>query len=236
MSIVNDDVLNFVNLDESPSLTNLPQSGCKAVVDIQASRRYRESSIRGGSGIDWYRIPINGIEQWINKDGPAAINRTTKVRGFNDVLVGRRNDIPTFGLVGGTNPDIEEKPLEDYTLDKYFQKMLINRDAKENNDAFVRARVWLYDSELDEYKLTQHGYISSYAPTDNTLLRNFWIYDVADLARDIPVGQVFEDPTINRLINFVLNGTDDTGKNVGITSVPTGARPITGERSKTRPK
>jgi hypothetical protein len=215
MSLANDGVFNFVNLDESPNLINAPQGDCKALVDIQASRRYRESGI-SGDGVEWYRIPINGIEQWINKDGPAAINRTTKVRAFDDVLVGRRNDIPTFGLVGGTNPDAEEKPLDDYTLDKYFQKMLIDRDPEENNDAFVRARVWFYDEEIDEYVLTQHGYISSYSPTDNTLLRNFWIYDVADLARDIPVGKGFDNPTIKKLINFVLNGTDDTGKAVGI--------------------
>jgi len=27
----------------------------------------------------WLRIPIHGVEQWINKDGPASMNRTTKV-------------------------------------------------------------------------------------------------------------------------------------------------------------
>ena len=146
----------------------------------------------------WFRIPINGVEQWINKDGPAAINRTTKVVAFNNLTLNRGN-------VSSSIPN---------TLDEYFESKLTNAS---NTSGFPKARVYIYDESADEYVVTQQGYIGGYGATDNGLLRKFWIYDPVDLLRDIPVGATFTDPTVGQLINFVIGGTDDTGNDVGIT-------------------
>jgi len=208
MSLDNDGVLQWADSGEDLNLINVPD--CDILVDIEASEQLSEYDIR------WHRIPIAGVEQWINKDGPAAINRTAKITAMNDVLVGQRKNIPTYSLVGEPNPDSEPKPLGEYTLDEYFNTMLLNRDSEANSDPFVRSRLWIYDDQIEEYKLTQHGYIGSYGPTDNSLTRKFWIYDPADILTDIPVGKTFENPTVGELISFVVNGTDDTGKNVGI--------------------
>jgi hypothetical protein len=209
MSLDNDGVLQWADTGAEFNLIN-PPTDCDILVDIQASEQLSQYDIQ------WHRIPITGFEQWINKDGPAAINRTAKVTAMNDVLVGQRKNIPTYPLVGDTNPDSEPKPLAEYTLDGYFNTMLLNRDSEANSDPFVRSRVWIYDDQVEEYKLTHHGYAGGYGPTDNPLTRKFWIYDVADLLRDIPVGKEFENATLSELIRFVLSGTDDTGKDVGI--------------------
>lgn len=212
MSLSTENVESYI-----PESTDL--SSCQILVDIQASDIYSESEL---SGVDfeeilWYRIPVNGVEQWINKDGPAKINRTAKVTAFNDTLVGEHQNLRTsIALVNGVNFEKDGSRLDDYTLDSYFDKMLLNRDTDENASPFVRGRVWMYDSEIDEYILTHHGYIGGYGPTDNSLTRKFWIYDAADLLRDIPVGKEFENPTVRELIDFALTKRDDTGKEVGI--------------------
>jgi len=208
MSLDNSGVLQWAEDQESLNLDNVPD--CDIFVDIQASDQLSEFDI------EWHRIPIAGVEQWINKDGPAAINRTAKITAMNDVLVGRREYFPNVALIGGERSISSDGPVEDYTLDTYFDTMLLNRDSDENSNPFVRGRIWMYDSEVDEYILTHHGYIGGYGPTDSSLTRKFWIYDAADLLRDIPVGKEFENPTVRKLLNFVLSGEDDTGKDVGI--------------------
>lgn len=226
-----DDILDFITYrnaveegeyqpDVHPD-PDLLDDDCGAFVEIGGTVSLGGETVTDNKDLveeRWLRIPIHGVEQWINKDGPASMNRTTKVVAFNEPTLDGEFQINTY---------LEEQldiPHDEITLDKYVNKTLgasqsiIDFQLSSGTfvEGFLRGRVYFYDSELDEYKLTQHGYVGSYGPTDNTLLRKFWIYDVADLARNIPVGQVFEDPTINRLINFVLNGTDDTGKNVGI--------------------
>jgi len=214
---------------EPSAFTEVKEGNCDAFVDIQSSLIYRDSGTANDEvffsedvleGVEWYRIPINGIEQWINKDGPAAINRTTKVTAFNDTLLDKidfrqlyinSRNFSTY-LVGSES-QFDGTPM---TLDRYFDKMLVNKDRAHNRSSFVRARVWMYDKELDEYTLTQHGYVGGYGPTDNPLLRKFWIYDTADLLRDIPVGKTFENATLSELIRFVVSGTDDAGNDVGI--------------------
>lgn len=170
----------------------------------------------------WLRIPIHGVEQWTNKDGPAAINRTSKVTTFNDPAL---DTSPRYIAANDYFYDTLGLPLnERITLDMYFDAVLGTStrvvDFQFSSGAFVegflRGRVYFYDDELDEYKLTHHGYVSSYGPTDNPLLRKFWIYDPADILTDIPVGKTFENPTVGDLISFVIDGVDDTGKNVGV--------------------
>ena len=211
MTLATENVINYTGEPSRGEETTDPtvSDDCEAVIDIQASDRYND--------IEWYRIPINGVEQWINKDGPAAINRTTKVTAFNDVLLGRDGDVPDspLTLTTGSEEGRDGGSLL-FTLDAYFRNMLLERNDEDNTTPFVRARVWLHDEEIDEFVLTQHGYVGGYGPTDNTLLRKFWIYDVADLLRDIPVGKKFEDPTVNKLISFVLDGEDQTGAAVGV--------------------
>jgi len=203
MSLDNDAVFSYIR--SGGSAIPLNSSDCKAFVDIEASSYLRDND----NAIDWYRLPLNGVELWINKDGPAAINRSAKITAFNNL---NREDVPAFPVVDRNSV---EDDVDLYSLDTYFDKMLFS-DTEQNNDGFVRGRVWLYDDTIEEYKLTHHGYVGSYGPTSNSLLRKFWIYDVADLARDIPVGKEFENATLSELIRFVLSGTDDAGKDVGI--------------------
>jgi hypothetical protein len=203
MSLDNDGVFSYIR--SGGSAVPLNSSDCKAFVDIEASSYLRDND----NAIDWYRLPLNGVEVWINKDGPAAINRSAKITAFNNL---NREDVPAFPVVDRNSV---EDDVDLYSLDTYFDKMLFS-DTEQNNDAFVRGRVWLYDDTVEEYKLTHHGYVGSYGPTSNSLLRKFWIYDAADLLRDIPVGKEFKNPTVRKILNFVLSGEDDTGKPVGI--------------------
>ncbi len=230
---VNDNIIDFIthaqaieNGQPQPDIHPNPElipEGCDAFVEIGESIQL--GAIQGLEDLvteRWLRIPIHGVEQWINKDAPAAINRTTKVTAFNDPAL---NTSPRYIAANDYFYDELGLPLnERITLDMYFDAVL-GTSTKVTDfqfssgalvEGFLRGRVYFYDSELEEYKLTHHGYISSFGPTDNPLLRKFWIYDPADILTDIPVGKVFENPTVGELISFVINGVDDTGANVGI--------------------
>jgi len=231
---VNDNIIDFITHAQAiksgqpqpeihPNPDLIPDD-CDAFVEIGESIDFTDSGIKDLTTERWLRIPIHGIEQWTNKDGPAAINRTAKVIAFNDPAI---NTSPRYIYASDYLYGELDLPLnERITLDMYFDAVLGTSTEiadfrfAENNEAFVegflRGRVYFYDNELDEYKLTHHGYVGSYGPTDNPLLRKFWIYDPADILTDIPVGKVFENPTIGDLISFVISDVDDTGKNVGI--------------------
>jgi hypothetical protein len=229
-----DDILDFITYrnaveegeyqpDVHPD-PDLLDDDCGAFVEIGGTVSLGGATVTDNKDLveeRWLRIPIHGVEQWINKDGPASMNRTTKVVAFNEPTLGGEFQINTFldEILGISHDEI--------TLDKYVNKTLGTSYSVTEFDfssgtfveGFLRGRVYFYDSELEEYKLTHHGYVSSYGPVDNPLLRKFYIYDPADLLTDIPVGKVFENPTVGDLIRFVLNGTDDTGTKVGINKV-----------------
>lgn len=214
MSVLDNESMNYAKIRHFA--VRPPECYAQIYVDIQAPKT--------DEYYNWWRIPINGVEQWINKDGPSDINRTTKVVAM--AQLSDETDLDPFengilstdgvALDNGSNGVSSVRP----DLDKYFKGMLVERDEKYNDTAFVKARVYMYDSVLEEYVITHHGYVGGYGATDNSLLRKFWIYDPSDLLRDVPVGVTLKkNPTLRQLGNFIESGTDSTDTDVGFTLV-----------------
>lgn len=141
-------------------------------------------------GDEWVRIPVTLCELHINKDGPADITRTAKVK-FPAEWDGKDitqyiNGLKPSEEVGGENPPYDE------------------------------ARVWFYDHEDDTYQITHYGYVGGVGPASETGVNKMWIYDPADLMRRIQVSKSFGEPTIAQVLDFVERGTDDNGRDVGL--------------------
>jgi len=140
----------------------------------------------------WIRIPVTAFEQYTNGDGPALINNTAKITTLNDWL----ND----GSV---------------TMDSWAEGTILNDNTTQ---PYFKSRIFVYDSQSDQWKTTHHGYVGSYGPSSTSVERKFWVYDVADLVRRIPVGLVLRDVTIQDLFEKIANGVDDTDNPIGVSN------------------
>jgi hypothetical protein len=67
------------------------------------------------------------------------------------------------------------------------------------------------------WRITHFGYVGGVGPGSQNGTIKFWLYDPADLLRGINVSKSWGEPTLSNVINFVINGVDDRGIDVGLT-------------------
>ena len=151
-------------------------------------------------GENWVRIPLTQVELYINKDGPAAITRTAKV----------------------------EFPAEwgGHSIQQYVNGFQA-QNKPETGDPYDEARIFMRDQQDGQWQIVHYGYVGGVGPANDTGVFKMWVYDAADLMKGIQVSKSFGEPTIAQVMNFVLNGTDENGRDVGVNkrSVFEGIRP-----------
>jgi hypothetical protein len=139
----------------------------------------------------WIRIPVTGVEQWINKDGPADITRTAKVH---------------FPYEWG-----------DHTILQYINGFSSQNNLADQADPYDECRIFFYDRDIDQWVQAHYGYVGGIGPAaESTGVGKFWVYDPADLMKGIQVSKSFTEPSVASVIDFVLSGTDDQGDVVGL--------------------
>lgn len=134
---------------------------------------------------NWVRIPVTLCELWINKDGPADITRTAKVK-FPAEWNGR-------GIA-----------------------QYVNGFNAQNEAPYDECRIWFYDHEDEVYQVAHYGYVGGVGPASENGVMKMWVYDPADLMRGIQVSTAFGEPTIQQIVNFVVDGADAEGNPVGL--------------------
>jgi hypothetical protein len=139
---------------------------------------------------EWVRIPVTGVEQWINKDGPADMTRTAKV---------------TFPFEWGGHSIIQ-----------YINGFDSQNNASDQKKPYDVCRVFFYDEEIEEWQITHYGYIGGVGPATETGVGKFWVYDPADLMKGIQVSKSWGEPTLQNVLDFALRGTDEQGRPVGL--------------------
>jgi len=137
----------------------------------------------------WVRIPVTEVEQWMDKDGPASITRTAKV---------------TFPLEWGGEGVID-----------FINGFRSQNTLTEQEDPYDTCRIFVYDEDVDRWVVEHFGYVGGVGPSDGGTGK-FYVYDPADLMRGINVSKGWAEPNINEVIEFILRGTDETGRNVGL--------------------
>jgi len=141
-------------------------------------------------GGEWVRLPVTLCEVFMTKDGPSDLTRTAKVQ------------IP--GEWGTNNG--ERKSIISF----------INGFDAQNDDPYDVCRIYFRDHDDSVYDIVHYGYVGGVGPTTTPGEFKFWVYDPADLMRGIQVSKGFDQPTIQQVLNFVLEGTDDNGRPVGL--------------------
>jgi hypothetical protein len=139
----------------------------------------------------WIRIPVTGVEQWINKDGPADITRTAKVH---------------FPYEWGN-----------HTILQYINGFNSQNNLADQADPYDECRIFFYDHDIDQWVQAHYGYVGGIGPAaESTGVGKFWVYDPADLMKGIQVSKSFTEPSIASVIDFALRGIDDQGDIVGL--------------------
>lgn len=142
-------------------------------------------------GEDWVRLPITQSELYINKDGPAHITRTAKIM-FPAVWGGQNISQYINGFQA-------QDPQEDDAGNSYDQ-----------------CRIFHLDQQTDSWQVVHYGYVGGVGPASDEGVFKFWCYDPADLMKGIQVSKTFGEPTIAQVMDFVLEGEDNNGRDVGI--------------------
>jgi hypothetical protein len=170
---------------------NLPEP------DLDFSCKYGERIVHPETVVDikqddkWVRIPVTEVTEWINKDGPADMTRTAKIK---------------FPFEWG-----------DQSIIQYINGFNSQNNVGEQEDPYDECRVFFYDHDLDEWVTAHYGYVGGVGPaSDSTGVGKFWVYDPADLMKGIQVSKSWDEPSISTVTDFVLRGTDSNGKDVGI--------------------
>ena len=179
---LDDGGFNGTNADSLPSVT--ADFSCKS----QSAPANPDTVVDIRTEAGWIRIPIIGIEQWVNKDGPADINRTSKVR---------------FPLEWGSQSIV--------SVLSGFE----GQDGSDTNPTYDLARVAFYDELAGEWIITQLGYVGGIGP-HNRGSGKFWIYDPADLLKGQSIAKTWSEANLAEAIEFPISGTDARGESVGI--------------------
>ena len=135
---------------------------------------------------EWVRIPVTMCELYENKDGPSDLTRTAKVK-FPVEWGGE--SIAQY--INGFNSDSPESPYD-------------------------QCRIWFYDEQDDTYQVSHYGYVGGVGTAEESGVMKMWVYDPADMMRGIPVSKTFGDPKIEQVLQFVLTGKDEAGRDVGL--------------------
>jgi hypothetical protein len=165
--------------------------------DLDFSCKYGEEIVHPETVVDikqddqWVRIPITEVTEWINKDGPADMSRTAKVK---------------FPFEWG-----------DHSIIQYINGFNSQNNLAEQNDPYDECRIFFYDHDIEEWVIAHYGYIGGVGPAnDSNGVGKFWVYDPADLMKGIQVSKSWDEPSLSTVTNFVLRGTDNSGDDVGL--------------------
>ena len=140
----------------------------------------------------WIRIPVSGVDEWINKDGPADITRTAKVQ---------------FPMEWGG-----------VSIVQFINGFRSQNGFEEQNDSYDKCRIYFWDDSPttdNEWQIAHHGYVGGVGASDNGTGK-FWVYDVADLMKGVAVSNGFNKPSLYTALEFAVRGTDENGNKVGI--------------------
>lgn len=138
----------------------------------------------------WVRLPVTGVEEWINKDGPADITRTAKVTF--PMEWGGKSIMPFINGFGGHD------------------------NTSSGNSPYDECRIFFYDEDVEEWRITHYGYVGGVGPASDVGVGKMWVYDAADLMKGIQVSQSWGEPTIQNVVQFALTGQDAQGRDVGL--------------------
>lgn len=132
----------------------------------------------------WIRMPITKVETRVNKDGPADLSTTSRV------------DMP---VTWGKTRDGEGKvPIYDY----------VGVSESQSDNVFDLGRVYYWNEYTERYSIEHFGYIASIGPSGENGVFRFYIYDTADLMKNIPVTKPYDQPNAQTVVNFVVNDVD----------------------------
>lgn len=138
----------------------------------------------------WTRVPVTVCEVFAAKEGPSDLMRTGKVKVPGEWGDGDGNRRSIINEINGFDAN--------------------------NDEPYDECRIYFRDNEDGIYDIVHYGYIGGVGPATENGVFKFWVYDAADLMRGIQVSKQFDQPTIQQVLNFVLDGTDDNGRPVGL--------------------
>lgn len=92
----------------------------------------------------------------------------------------------------------------------------INGFNAQNDEPYDECRIYFRDHDDGVYDIVHYGYVGGVGPATENGVFKFWVYDPADLMRGIQVSKSFDQPTIQQILHFALDGTDDNGNEVGL--------------------
>lgn len=145
--------------------------------------------IKGEDG-SWTRLPVVVCETFASKDGPSDLMRTGKVKVPGEWGDGDGNRRSIINQING------------------FQSS--------NDSPYDECRIYYKDHDDGIYDIVHYGYVGGVGPATENGVFKFWVYDPADLMRGIQVSKQFDQPTIQQVLDFVLEGEDDNGNPVGL--------------------
>lgn len=138
----------------------------------------------------WTRLPVTVCEVFAAKDGPSDMMRTGKVKVPGEWGDGEGNRRSIINQINGFNAD--------------------------NDEPYDECRIYFRDHDDGIYDIVHYGYVGGVGPATENGVFKFWVYDPADLMRAIQVSKQFDQPTIQQVLNFAIEGTDDNGNDVGL--------------------
>lgn len=159
---------------------SLPSVGADFSCKSSVNARQPEAVVDIKHNNQWIRLPITAAETRINKDGPADLTATTRV------------DLPvTWGRRGSTDEKVQ---IHEYVG--------ADRESEEAT-SFDLARVFYWNQYTEEYTVEQFGYVASVGPAPQNGTFRFYVYDTADLMKNISVTKTYDNPTASGVTNFV---------------------------------
>jgi len=164
----------------------LLEDGAELVVgeEVEAGDEYETKKEQ------WIRIPVTEVTEWINKDGPADMTRTARIK---------------FPFEWG-----------DHSIIQYINGFNSQNNLAEQNDPYDECRIFFFDNDIDEWVTAHYGYVGGVGPANTEGVGKFWVYDPADLMQGIQVSKNWSEPSMGTVIDFMLRGTDNDGDPVGL--------------------
>lgn len=138
----------------------------------------------------WIRLPVTEVVEWINRDGPADMTRTARVK---------------FSFEWGGQSIIQ-----------YINGFNSQNTLASQTDPYDECRIFFYDNSTREWRIAHYGYVGGVGPANKQGVGKFWVYDPADLMKGIQVSKNWSNPSIQSVIKFAISGNDNNGNPVGL--------------------
>jgi len=129
----------------------------------------------------WVRMPTTKVETRVNKDGPADVSRTSRV------------DVPVTW--GRSENNDGKAQLYEY----------VGVSEGQESSVFDLGRVYFWNQYNEQYSIQQFGYIASIGPSGDDGVFRFYVYDTADLMKNIAVTKQYDEPDAAQVARFVIN-------------------------------